>query len=346
MYRIRESAIGLLVVCLVLLSGVQSHAQAQGIPARVDALQAQLDKALATITQLQAALKAEADARKAADATLQGNIDGMSGGGVTQAALDAAVGAEAEARAAADGAEAAARMAADTLLQGSIDTEAAQRAAFDATLASVSALAPYVTVDTGIINDLAGPHVIFSGVNLHVRSGHPSGNSYTENGRGNLVVGYNEPSDSNFPAERGGSHNLVVGPNHRYNFGVGLIVGGSSRLGNDGASVSGGFMNTASGWFATAGAGLRNEASGDFASVSGGADNVASANASTDPVTWPLSHQPVLSPMTRFATTRRSPAPIPAASARPVSSPAAGDAAGARRAGAVLSAAGRTRGVP
>jgi hypothetical protein len=181
---------------------------------------------------------------------------------------------------AAVGAEAAARMAADTLLQGNISTEAAQRAAFDATLASVSALAPYVTVDTGTINDLAGPHVIFSGVNLHVRSGHPSGNSYTENGRGNLVVGYNEPSDSSFPAERGGSHNVVVGPNHRYNFGVGLIVGGSSRLGNDGASVSGGFMNTASGLFATAGAGLRNEASGDFASVSGGADNVASANAS------------------------------------------------------------------
>ena len=269
MYRIRESAIGAVVLCLVLLGGVPSQAQAQGIPARVDALQAQLDQALATIAQLKTALKAEADARKAADATLQGNIDVMSGGGVTQAAVDAAV-----------GAEAAARMAADTLLQGNIDTEAAQRAAFDATLASVSALAPYVTVDTGTINDLAGPHVIFSGVNLHVRSGHPSGNSYTENGRGNLVVGYNEPSDSSFPAERGGSHNVVVGPNHRYNFGVGLIVGGSSRLGNDGASVSGGFMNTASGLFATAGAGLRNEASGDFASVSGGADNVAGANAS------------------------------------------------------------------
>jgi len=291
MYRIRESAIGLVVVCLVLLSGVSSQAQAQGIPARIDALQAQLDKALATITQLQSALKAEADARKAADATLQGNIDGMSGGGVSQAALDAAVGAEAAARAAADnaeaaaraaadGAEAAARAAADTLLQGNIDTEAAQRAAFDATLAPVSALAPYVTVDTGTLNDLAGPHVIFTGVNLHVRSGHPSGNSYTENGLGNLVIGYNEPSDSSFPAERGGSHNVVVGPNHRYNFGVGLIVGGSSRLGNDGASVSGGFMNTASGLFAAAGAGLRNEASGDFASVSGGADNVAGANAS------------------------------------------------------------------
>jgi hypothetical protein len=165
-------------------------------------------------------------------------------------------------------------------LQGNIDSEAAARAAFDNTLAPVMALAPYVKVDTGTINDLAGPHVIFSGVNLHVRSGHVSGNSYIQNGLGNLVIGYNEPSDSSFPAERGGSHNVVVGPNHRYNFGVGLIVGGSSRLGNDGASVSGGFMNTASGLFATAGAGLRNEASGDFATVSGGADNFATGNTS------------------------------------------------------------------
>src|SRR5436190_20435191 len=111
MYRRRESAVGLLVLCLVLLGGVPSHAQAQGIPARVEALQAQLDQALATIAQLKTALKAEADARKAADATMQGNIDVMSGGGVTQAAVDAAVGAEAAARAAADGAAAAARTA-------------------------------------------------------------------------------------------------------------------------------------------------------------------------------------------------------------------------------------------
>src|SRR4029453_10406093 len=133
MSRRRVSAIELLVLCLVLLGGVPSHAQAQGIPARVDALQAQLDQALATIAQLQTALKAEADARMAGDATLQGSINVMTGGGVTQAALDAAV-----------GAEAAARAAGDTQLQGNINAEAAQRAAFDDTLAAVSALAPYV----------------------------------------------------------------------------------------------------------------------------------------------------------------------------------------------------------
>jgi hypothetical protein len=51
--------------------------------------------------------------------------------------------------------------------------------------------------------------------------------------------------------------NDLAGPNDRYNFGVGLIVGGSSRLGNDGASVSGGFLNSAGGLFSTVAAGLR-----------------------------------------------------------------------------------------
>ena len=272
MQRIRVSAVGVMALCLVLLSAVPSLAQTQGIPARIDALQAQLNQALARIAQLQAALDADAAARKG-------------GGGVSQEALDAAIAVEAAARTAADlalqgnvDAEAAARAGADTTIQANIDSEASARAAFDNTLAPVMALAPYVKVDTGTINDLKGPHVIFTGVNLHIRSGEASGNSYVQNGLGNLVVGYNEPSDTSFPVERGGSHNVVVGPNHRYNFGVGLIVGGASRLGNDGASVSGGFMNTASGLFAAVGAGLRNEASGDFASVSGGADNVASGN--------------------------------------------------------------------
>ena len=107
------------------------------------------------------------------------------------------------------------------LSRGRSTTKRPQRGVLDATLAPLTSLATYVTVDTGTINDLAGPHIIFTGVNLHIRSGHFSGNSYTQNGLGNLVLGYNEPSDSTFPAERDGSHNLVVGPNHRYNFGVG-----------------------------------------------------------------------------------------------------------------------------
>ena len=212
----RGSVLGVFVCSLVWVGSVE--AQSQGVPGRVAALQAQLEQALATMAQLQASLASEASARRAADAALETSIQALTGGGVTQAALDAAI-----------TAEAAIRSTADAALQGLIDNEAAARGVLDAALAPLTSLATHVTVNTGTINDLAGPHIIFTGVNLHIRSGHFSGNSYTQNGRGNLVLGYNEPSDSTFPAERDGSHNLVVGPNHRYNFGVGLIVGGSSR---------------------------------------------------------------------------------------------------------------------
>jgi len=262
----RGSVLWVLMFCLVVPVAV--NAQGNGVPGQIAGLNARLDEALATIAQLRAALNAEISARQAADAALQSDVDGLSGGGVTQAAVDAAI-----------AGEASQRLAGDSALQGQIDNEANTRAAFDATLAPVSALAPYVTVNAGTMNDLAGPHVIFTGVNVHIRSGHVSSNSYTQNGRGNLILGYNEPSDSSFPPERGGSHNVVVGPNHRYNFGVGLITGGSSRLGSDGASVSGGFKNKASGLYAAVSAGMRNSASGDFSSIGGGADNIASGNA-------------------------------------------------------------------
>ena len=275
----RGSVLGVLILCMVLFGTVT--AQAQGVPGRVAALEARFDQALATIAQLQAALASEAGARQAADAALQTNIDALAGGGVTQAAVDAAIAAESSARSAADAA-----------LQGQIDNEASARKAADATLAPLMSLAPYVTVNTGTINNLAGPHVIFTGANVHIRSGHFSGNSYTQNGLGNLILGYNEPSGAT-PAERGGSHNLVIGAQHRYNFGVGLVVGGMHRLGSDSASVSGGLMNTAGGLsssvsggfsnlatgeYSHVSAGARNEASGAFASVSGGADNIASGN--------------------------------------------------------------------
>jgi hypothetical protein len=261
----RGSVLGLVLFSLV--ASVTVEAQAQSVPGRLAALQAELDQALASIAQLHAALAREAKARREADAMLDTGISSVKGGGVTRAVLDAAIATESSARSAALAA-----------LAGQIDKEAAARASFDATLTPLAALATYVGVDHGTINDLSGPHVVFTGVNVHIRSGDGSGNSYTENGRGNLILGYNEPSDSTFPTERAGSHNLVVGPNHRYNFGVGLVVGGSSRLGNDGASVSGGFLNSASGLFSSVGAGLRNDAAGDFAAVSGGADNVASGN--------------------------------------------------------------------
>ena len=293
----RGSVLGVLVLCLVLVG--TSNVQAQGnsenrgnrigtttssldydggglsaLRTYVTSLLTQLEQSLAKVAQLEAALNSEISARQAADAALQAAINGLKPG-ITQADLDAAIASEANTRA-----------TADASLEGQIANEAAARAAADATFAPLSAVTPltalvplasYVTVATGDINGLAGPHVIFNGANVHVRSGDSSGDSLVANGKGNLIVGYNESAGYS-PAERAGSHNVVVGPNHRYNFGVGFVVGYDNRLGGLAASVGGGYLNNAGGDFSTVSAGSRNWTTGMFASVSGGDSNTASGS--------------------------------------------------------------------
>src|SRR4029450_9086085 len=60
-------------------------------------------------------------------------------------------------------------------------------------------LAPYLSVQTGTINGVVGPHGILTGVNLHIRNGQPrqydhttptfDTASYLANGLRNLIVG-------------------------------------------------------------------------------------------------------------------------------------------------------------
>jgi hypothetical protein len=290
----RGSVLAVLGLSLVLVGTIEAQAQGNrgnttgttsleldggGLSALrtfVMTLVAQVEESKQKIARLEAALAAEVRARQAADVVLQNNINAISGGGVTQAYVDAAI-----------AQEAGERSTADTALEGQIANEAAARAAADLTFAPLSSvtalsalvpLAAHVTVAAGDINGLAGPHVIFSGANVHVRSGHASGDSLVQNGLGNLILGYNE-SGGYVPEERGGSHNVVAGPYHRYNFGVGLVVGYASRLGNDGASVSGGFMNQAAGEFSSVSGGSNNSANGMFAAVSGGDTNTAGGDA-------------------------------------------------------------------
>lgn len=147
-----------------------------------------------------------------------------------------------------------------------------------------------VRVIEGELGGMPGPHWIFSGCNVHVRAKNLATDA-PANGRGNLIVGYNEgrcvtkapirrkghENGLQFPkacltdaecgdgavcdvSGRGGSHNLVVGHQHRYpSFG----------------GVLGGRMNESAGRQATAVAGARNEAQADFASVTGGSRNAA-----------------------------------------------------------------------
>jgi hypothetical protein len=75
----------------------------------------------------------------------------------------------------------------------------------------LSTLAKYVTVDPNPINGMNGPHVIFTGVNVHLRSGSGStGDGGTPTGLGNLVVGYNALPIQG-AGQRIGSHNIIGG---------------------------------------------------------------------------------------------------------------------------------------
>ena len=204
-------------------------------------------------------------------------------------ALESEAANERNARLAADNAlqanlssEAAARAAADTTLQGNINAEAITRIAEDGTtLASAKAytdtkvaegggggalafLQPYVSLDVNPINGVNGPHIIFSGANVHVRSGSGrTDDNNTPTGLGNLIVGYDEQQTE--AVSRTGSHNLIVGGQHSFTRYGGLAAGAANTL--DGVSA-----------FA---AGVRNVASGDFSSVTGGAGNFAGGGSSS-----------------------------------------------------------------
>jgi hypothetical protein len=199
----------------------------------------------------------------------------------------------------------AARIAA---LEATISTLQAQVAALQAS--PVLALGPYVSVDPDPVNGLKGPHVYFTGVNVHVRSGSGSTDdgSFDSDffpevplgpltGLGNLVIGYNEP-DPHPVANRSGSHNLIIGAWHEYSAFGGLVAGrGNNVLGPDssvtggsgntvgdrafGASVSGGVGNTASSNFSSVSGGGSNTASGGLSSVCGGEANTASGTFSS-----------------------------------------------------------------
>src|SRR5262245_52235524 len=88
----------------------------------------------------------------------------------------------------------------------------------------LKAILPYIRLITADISGVRGPHIIFEGVNVHVRSG----SGYTNEadaptGLGNFIIGYDE---QNFgPHQRTGAHNFVMGPEHTFTSVGGLVVG-------------------------------------------------------------------------------------------------------------------------
>ena len=143
------------------------------------------------------------------------------------------------------------------------------------------------------------PNIYISGANVHIVSG--SGSTYDGGqslGRGNLIIGYNEDPHNYFsdpglqPGDRGGSHNLVVGPGNRFTHSAfgGAVIGWNNTINGINASVYGGLINRAdqgtilggtnniaSANAATISGGDRHTASGDRVSILGGENNTASA---------------------------------------------------------------------
>jgi hypothetical protein len=172
----------------------------------------------------------------------------------------------------------------------------AQIAALQAALAAVQSntvlqLDDALRLDT---TDPARPTAVFNAVNVQIVNGLGATNGLASdpygvegtitNGLGNLIIGYNELSwDSGpivnppfNPGDRDGSHNLIIGRGHRYPSWGGMVARDGNRIGDFGATVSGGRVNVASGRWSSVSGGRKNTASGAFASVSGGARNVAS----------------------------------------------------------------------
>jgi len=172
-----------------------------------------------------------------------------------------------------------------------------------------------VSVEDDTINGLTGPHFIFEGVNVHIRSGSGSTDDFTffpETfipsadllGLGNLVMGYNEdgvlfgfPVTDRTGSGSPGSHNLIMGVKHKYPSFSGFVAGFNNTISGQASSILGGGFNTASGLvssvsgggentasgevFSAVSGGLNNEASGDGSSVSGGQNNTASGGTSS-----------------------------------------------------------------
>lgn len=145
----------------------------------------------------------------------------------------------------------------------------------------VPGLANYMSIDP------EAHTVLISGANFHLNNG--GGSSYTTNGLGNLIVGYNEDSP-NLELQRSGSHNLIMGATNDYTGASSIVTGQSNKMYATEAIVTGannvvsgirsavigGNNNSAGGEMCVVIGGQSNDAIGSSAAIIGGNDNTAS----------------------------------------------------------------------
>lgn len=145
----------------------------------------------------------------------------------------------------------------------------------------------------------AGTEVFLTGANLHIVNG--MGGTNSQNGLGNLIVGYNETRGGvaglpeGLPGDaRTGSHNIILGALQNYtgsqaimsgwgnsSNGLGSLVTGLYNVADGDGTVVFGVVNTARGANSTVVGGQGNTAAGPESSILGGAGNTVSGNHST-----------------------------------------------------------------
>lgn len=148
-------------------------------------------------------------------------------------------------------------------------------------------LEKYVKIESNPINGLAGPHILITGANVHIRSGSGATDdnyavSGTLTGLGNLVIGYNEPNPTGPP--RTGSHNLVGGSYNSFTSTGGMVFGLRNTVSGQYAAVLSGEGNTASGVNSSVLSGNLNRALGLRSTVYGGLNNAATNMNSYSPL--------------------------------------------------------------
>jgi len=193
----------------------------------------------------------------------------------------------------------------EAFLQARVAELEAKVAALEARLAesTVLQLDDYLVLDT---TDITRPTARFDGVNLQVVNG-AGADSDVPNGLGNIIIGYDQPYTQRegdefdsvcalgtyldesscltagydwAPQHKSGSHNLVVGPGHRYSWLYGIAAGLDDTINNEGSTVIGTRFGVAQGLRAIVMGGSTNRALGNNSVVLGGWGNLASGPAS------------------------------------------------------------------
>jgi hypothetical protein len=123
-----------------------------------------------------------------------------------------------------------------------------------------------------------------SGCNVRVLNG--AGSTDTVNGKGNLVIGFNEDGACEGNADgsclRGGSHNLVLGRQNQYQSFAGIVVGTENQVAGNYSTVTSGFRNKAMTLYASVSGGVEGGAlTAEAVSVSGGFGNFANGYGAT-----------------------------------------------------------------